>query len=119
MLRTLSPLNRVSGGVIPTGAIITYQITTIPKTKKIGITYQVYYDTDAFVSNKPEVPIKDIVEFKKGENQVRGGEMEINDSMLNDVNPITFVNITDSIAKAFLEINFPGLFTLEILGDTL
>lgn len=119
MLKTLVQLERSSGGMIPEGAIIAYKIMTAPFSKKISIVYEVYYNAQAIIDKKPHLT-QDILLFKTEKGQINAANnIEVNDTTLQNLNPSTFVNLTDTIALSVLEEHFLGENSCEKIGDQL
>ena len=119
MLQLNKELNRISGGVISTGSIITYKIGTEELTEETTIIFNVFDDAAKVIEGKPIPPI-DIEECIKDEKPVNGGKYTPSDDVLNDL-PVgaKLVNVTDRVAKKFLEDAFFGPNTITELGATL
>ena len=118
MLRTKIQLERTSGGIIPPGAIVAYQLKTLPTSKKVGIVFYIYYDKESLLSGRPSLT-NDVLKFKIDNDQKNGCEAIIDDSILSGVNPMTLINITDTIALSFIEDKFLGSGSCEKIGDSL
>jgi hypothetical protein len=120
MLEVKKELSRASGGVIPPGSILMYQITTFPQKSEVSIVFSLYLNADAIKSGKKPIPIQDVDNFKKPDGTpVQGGFYTPDNAILKGLTPNTLVNITDTIAKAYAEEAFLGENSCEKIGDKL
>jgi len=119
MLQLNKKLNRISGGEISTGSIITYEIKTEELTEQITIIFNIYDNIEKLQAGKP-FPTVDVEELVKGGKAVNGGKYTPSKDVLNNLpeNP-KLVNITDKIVKSFLEEAFFGANTITELGADL
>lgn len=135
MIKVVKSLTRASGGTIPVGAIIDYQISMMPaiditkergedkikdaldRKKKVEIVFTVFSSIDALITGKPPVPMQDIVEFQIEGKPVRGGWMETDDSIVAEKS--TYLDFTDAMAKNYLEEKFLGAKSCEAIGYNL
>lgn len=132
MIKVLKSLNRASGGTIEPGAIIDYQISMMPaidlskeregdklataldRKKKLEIVFTLFSSLDALITGKKEVPLQDVLEFQVEGKPVRGGWMNIDDSIV--ASKSTYIDFTDAMAKKYLEENFLGEKSCEAIG---
>lgn len=119
MLQLNKALNRISGGTISTGSIITYKLGTEELTEETTIIFNIFDDAEKVSTGKP-FPTVDIEELIKDGKPVNGGKYTPSDDVLNDLpeNP-KLVDVTDEIAKRFLEEAFFGANTITKIGSTL
>lgn len=119
MLQLNKKLNRISGGTIATGSIIVYKIGTEELTEQTTIIFNIYSTIEKLQAGKP-LPTVDIEELIKDGKAMNGGKYTPSDDVLSDlpVNP-KLVNVTDEIAKRFLEEGFFGANSITKLGTEL
>ncbi len=119
MLQLNKELNRISGGVISTGSIITYKLATEELSEQTTIIFNIFDDAAKVVEGKP-FPTVDIEQLIKDGKPVNGGKYTPSDDVLSGLpeNP-KLVDVTDEIAKRFLEEAFFGANTITKLGATL
>lgn len=118
MLKLNKELNRLSGGTIPTNSIIVYKMSTEPFTQATTIVFDIYANIDALKTGKPAMPHVDIAELVKDGKAVNGGKYTPSDDILASLpeNP-KLVDVTDEIAKRFVEDGFFGANTITKIGS--
>ena len=119
MLKLNVKLNRASGGEIPEGAIILYQITTQPQSNEVLVRFKSYLNKDAIIEGLPALPALDIKEFQAEDGTpVEGAKFTPSENLLVGLTINKVVDITDEIVKNLIESQFLSVGDCESIGDT-
>jgi len=92
-------LTRISGGTIPPGAVVKYQLTTDWDQLAQCGSFAVYYNEESFLQGKPPITLTDIAEWEKEGKFFTGGMLLIDKEESSPGNYQSWDQMFDDVAK--------------------
>ncbi len=119
MLKIKKDLDRTSGGKIPAGAMLDYDMTVSGNSDALDINWRIFYNEDAMKVDKIPVPPQDIKAFQmKGDQQIKsisGVRYTPDPELIKKIKNPTLRLISDTIVKTMMEERFLGEGSCEIV----